>query len=134
MELEVWLIFNVAVVGWGGGDCIRVCLPGNRNHGDIFTSEEKRAALNISNGIYEFNEVRGRPELRKWKQYKDDLASMRCVGQDIARNEISQVGEDHIRVLRATILNMCSVDIKIYFRYVVHKILEKTGALDHEHR
>lgn len=132
MELEVWLIFNVGV-GWGS-DCTRVCLPGNRNHGDIFTGEQKRAALIISNRIYEFNEVRGRPELRKRKQCKDDLASMQCVGQDIARNEISQVGEDHIRVLKATILNMYSVDIKIYFRYMVYKILEKTGTLYHDHR
>lgn len=59
---------------------------------------------------------------------------MRCVGQDIARNEISQVGENRIRVLKAAILNMCSVDIKIYFRFMVHNILEKIGIIDHEHR
>lgn len=59
---------------------------------------------------------------------------MRCVGKDIARNDISQGGENCIRVLRATILIMDSVEIKIYFRYMVHRILENIGILDHEHR
>lgn len=41
-----------------GGDDTRVWVAGNRDHGDIFTSEERRDALNISNGFREFNEVR----------------------------------------------------------------------------
>lgn len=47
-------------------------------------------------------------EYGQWKQYEDALAGMKCVGQDIARNEISQVGENHLRVLRATILRNVS--------------------------
>lgn len=65
---------------------------------------------------------------------EDDLSGMRCVGKDIARNDISQVGENCIRVLRATILIMDSVEIKIYFRYMVHRILENIRILDHERR
>lgn len=48
-----------------GGDYTRVWVPGNRDHGHIFTSEEKRAALSISNGVYEFNVAGERPEYRK---------------------------------------------------------------------
>lgn len=29
-----------------------------KGHGDIFTGEEKRAALNIPNGVYEFHDPR----------------------------------------------------------------------------
>ena len=116
------------------GDHTRLWVPGHRDRGDISTSEAERAALNISSGVSEFPEVTQRPEHRQWKQCKDDWADMRCGGQDIARNEMSQVGESHIGVLRATLLNVSSVGIKTYFRFVVHNIPEKTSIIDHEHR
>lgn len=49
-----------------------------------------------------------RPEYRQWKQCKDDWADMRCGGQDIAENEVSQAEESHIGVLRATLLTVFS--------------------------
>lgn len=56
------------------------------------------------------------------------------MGQDIARNEIRQVGEKHTGVLRATILSMYSVDIKIYFRLMLLNAVEKIEITDHEQR
>ena len=55
------------------GDHTRLWVPGHRDRGDISTSEEERAALNISSGVSEFPEVTQRPEHRQWKQCKDCL-------------------------------------------------------------
>lgn len=73
-------------------------------------------------------------EYGKWKEDEDALAGMKCVGQDTARNEISQVGENPIRVRRATSLQMYPADVKIYFRFMVNNILKRIGRIDHEHR